>query len=172
MCLRRRLPAVAPNLSTKTCQTYDHMLRTRYTSSPRRRASWPKAGALWARRGFNRRPFPIVWHRSAPMSIHVFGIRHHGPGCARSLLAAMEALAPDIVLVEGPPDAHAVLQLMLDERMRPPVALLVYAPEEPQRAVFYPFTHFSPEWHALRFALQRKIPARFMDLPQAIALAV
>lgn len=106
------------------------------------------------------------------MSIHVFGIRHHGPGCARSLLAALEALDPDIVLVEGPPDAHAVLPLMLNEHMRPPVALLVYAPEEPSRAVFYPFTHFSPEWQALRFALERTIPARFMDLPQAIALAV
>lgn len=106
------------------------------------------------------------------MSTHVFGIRHHGPGCARSLLAALEALNPDVILVEGPPDAHAVLPLMLDEHMRPPVALLVYAPEDPSRAVFYPFTHFSPEWQALRFALERKIPARFMDLPQAIALAV
>ncbi|MCA9635696.1 MAG: hypothetical protein KC420_06655 [Myxococcales bacterium] len=24
---------------------------------------------------------------------HIFGIRHHGPGCARSLVAALEALA-------------------------------------------------------------------------------
>src|SRR5581483_9527742 len=39
-------------------------------------------------------------------------------------------------------------------------------------SVYYPFTHFSPEWQALRYALQRNIPARFMDLPQAIQLAI
>ena len=30
----------------------------------------------------------------------IFGIRHHGPGCARSLLAALDALAPDVVLLK------------------------------------------------------------------------
>ncbi|HLZ56626.1 MAG TPA: DUF5682 family protein [Ktedonosporobacter sp.] len=105
------------------------------------------------------------------MSIHIFGIRHHGPGCARSLRAALEALEPDIVLVEGPPDAQAVLPLLTQEEMQPPVALLIYAPDNPKRAVYYPFTYFSPEWQALSYALQRGIPARFMDLPQALQLA-
>ena len=105
------------------------------------------------------------------MSVHVFGIRHHGPGCARSLLAALAALEPDIVLVEGPPDAQEVVSLLTHEEMCPPVALLVYAPDQPQRAAFYPFTSFSPEWQALRYALGRGIPARFIDLPQAIRFA-
>ena len=105
------------------------------------------------------------------MAVHVFGIRHHGPGCARSLLDALGTLVPDIVLVEGPPDAHEVLPLMMHGEMQPPVALLVYAPDAPRRAAFYPFTHFSPEWQALRFAFGRGIPARFIDLPQAIVLA-
>src|SRR5947207_2861765 len=105
------------------------------------------------------------------MGIHVFGIRHHGPGCARSLRAALEELQPDIVLVEGPPDAQEVLPLLTHEQMHPPVALIIYASEDPKRAVYYPFTHFSPEWQALRYALEREIPARFMDLPQAIQLA-
>ena len=105
------------------------------------------------------------------MSLHIFGVRHHGPGCARSLYAALEALKPDIVLVEGPPDAQEVLPLLLREEMQPPVALLIYAPDYPRCSVYYPFTHFSPEWQALRYALQRNIPARFMDLPQAIQLA-
>ncbi|MBA2286545.1 MAG: hypothetical protein H0W02_13785 [Ktedonobacteraceae bacterium] len=104
------------------------------------------------------------------MSIHIFGVRHHGPGCARSLRAALHTLAPDIVLVEGPPDAQAVLPLLTHDQMRPPVALLIYAPDNPQSAVYYPFTHFSPEWQALRYALERGIPARFMDLPQAFQL--
>ncbi len=42
--------------------------------------------------------------------------------------------------------------------MQPPVALLVYAPDEPQRAAFFPFTHFSPEWQALRYAFGRRVP--------------
>ena len=105
------------------------------------------------------------------MATRIFGIRHHGPGCARALRQALDEMAPDLVLVEGPPDAHGVLPLLTREAMRPPVALLIYAPETPQRAVFYPFTYFSPEWQALGHALRRGVPARFMDLPQAIQLA-
>ena len=62
------------------------------------------------------------------MSLHIFGIRHHGPGCARSLRAALEQLEPDIVLVEGPPDAQGVLPLLAHQDMKPPVALLIYVP--------------------------------------------
>src|SRR5205807_409455 len=98
--------------------------------------------------------------------MRVFGIRHHGPGCARSLRLALEDWQPDIVLIEGPPDAQAVLSLLAHEEMQPPVALLIYAPEEPRRGVFYPFTNFSPEWQALHYALERTVPTRFMDLPQ------
>ena len=39
----------------------------------------------------------------------LFGIRHHGPGCARSVRAALEAWRPDAVLVEGPADAQGAL---------------------------------------------------------------
>lgn len=101
------------------------------------------------------------------MSVHLFGIRHHGPGSARSLRRALEALAPDLVLVEGPPEADALVPLAAHPEMKPPVALLVYDPAAPARAVYYPFAEFSPEWQALRFALERGIPARFIDLPQA-----
>jgi hypothetical protein len=104
------------------------------------------------------------------LSVSVFGIRHHGPGCARSLRAALEQWEPDIVLVEGPPDAQEVLPLLISAEMKPPVALLVYSPENPARSVYYPFATFSPEWQALSYALRHDIPARFMDLPQALQL--
>jgi len=103
--------------------------------------------------------------------IHIFGIRHHGPGSARSLRQALEALEPDCVLIEGPPDAEGVLGLAAEGEMKPPVALLVYVPEEPRRAVHYPFAVFSPEWQAIQYGLARKVPVRFIDLPQAIQLA-
>lgn len=104
--------------------------------------------------------------------LSIFGIRHHGPGSARSLRAALDALAPDIVLVEGPPDANGLIALAGHAEMSPPVALLVYAPEEPRRATFYPFAVFSPEWVAIRCALERGIPVRFMDLPVTHRLAM
>ena len=59
---------------------------------------------------------------------HLFGVRHHGPGSARSLVRALEALDPDIVLIEGPPDANDLLPLAANVDLKPPVALLVYAP--------------------------------------------
>jgi len=98
------------------------------------------------------------------VTVTVFGIRHHGPGSARSLARALDQLEPDIVLVEGPPEANEIVELAVHEQMRPPVALLVYAPDEPRRAVFYPFATFSPEWQALRYALSGDVPFRFIDL--------
>ena len=101
------------------------------------------------------------------MSVHVFGIRHHGPGSARSLLRALRSLAPDLVLVEGPPEADALIPLAAHAEMQPPVALLVYDPADPRRAVHYPFAAFSPEWQAIRYALAAGVPVRFFDLPLA-----
>jgi len=103
--------------------------------------------------------------------VHVFGIRHHGPGSARALRGALDALLPDVVLVEGPPDADALIGFVGHEQLRPPVALLVYPPDDPGRGVFYPFAVFSPEWQALSWAAAHRVPARFMDLPQAVQLA-
>ncbi len=106
------------------------------------------------------------------MSLHLFGIRHHGPGSAHSLRQALETLKPDCILVEGPPDATDALPLLAHPQMKPPVALLIYPPDQPQRAVFYPFAIFSPEWQALNYGLSRKIAVRFMDLPQWHRLAI
>ena len=106
-----------------------------------------------------------------PEGVHLFGIRHHGPGSAHSLERALEILQPDCVLIEGPPDADELLPLAGHAGLVPPVALLVYLPDSPQRAVFYPFAEYSPEWRAIRFALARKVPMRFIDLPQSIRMA-
>jgi len=102
--------------------------------------------------------------------IEVFGIRHHGPGSARSLLYALTAFEPDAVLVEGPPDAEAVLHFLQHPKMQPPVSLLVYAKDTPRLAAYYPMTFFSPEYQAIRYALQQQVTLRMMDLPQAISL--
>lgn len=103
---------------------------------------------------------------------HILGVRHHGPGSARGVLNALEQLKPDIVLVEGPPDANPILPLLMDETMQPPVALLVYAEQNPSRAAYFPFALFSPEYQAIRFALQRQLPVGLIDLPQRYAFAM
>ncbi len=69
------------------------------------------------------------------MAVHVFGIRHHGPGSARSLCQALQALQPDAILVEGPPDADVILPFVGHTDMQPPVSILVYDPQAPARAV-------------------------------------
>jgi len=99
--------------------------------------------------------------------VFVLGVRHHGPGCARSVRRELARLAPDCVLVEGPPEGDGVLPLMAKDGMKPPVSLLVYAPDRPKQAVFYPFTDFSPEWQGLLWAAENEVPARFIDLPVA-----
>jgi len=105
------------------------------------------------------------------MPVHVFGIRHHGPGSARSLLAALHALKPDVVLIEGPVEAEVLLPLLAHEEIKPPIALLLYAADDPSLASFYPQAVFSPEWQAIQFAAKNKVPVRFIDLPQGIHFA-
>jgi hypothetical protein len=99
--------------------------------------------------------------------IEILGIRHHGPGSARSLLRRLEDFAPDILLIEGPADAEHLIGWALRAGMQPPVAMLVYHPKQLQQAAFFPFAEFSPEWQAILYSLRRGIPARFMDLPMS-----
>ncbi len=106
------------------------------------------------------------------MSVHIFGIRHHGVGSARSLLAALADLQPDCILIEGPPEADDLLPLLADATTHPPISLLVYDPEQPRRAAWYPFAVFSPEWQAIQFAQQHNITVCFMDLPLKHLLAL
>ena len=103
--------------------------------------------------------------------VRLLGIRHHGPGSARAVSAALRADPPDIVLIEGPADAHGVLALAADPDMHPPVAMLGYSLDHPERAVFHPFASFSPEWVALTWALDADVPVRFIDLPVHHVLA-
>jgi Family of unknown function (DUF5682) len=103
--------------------------------------------------------------------VEVFGIRHHGPGSARSLIAALTEYQPDAVLIEGPADADPLLRWVLADGMTPPLALLGYAADHPQTAAFWPYAVFSPEWQAMAYALRRNIEVNFCDLPAAAMLA-
>jgi hypothetical protein len=106
-----------------------------------------------------------------PAEIHLLGVRHHGPGSARAVRRALDALQPDAVLVELPADAESALRWVGDADLRPPVALLGYVVDRPQRAAFLPFATFSPEWGAFSWANAHGVALRAIDLPLANSLA-
>ncbi|MFE2965357.1 DUF5682 family protein [Streptomyces sp. NPDC059340] len=101
----------------------------------------------------------------------LLGVRHHGPGSARAVRAALEAATPEVVLIEGPPEADALIPLAAEKDMRPPVALLAHVVDEPGHSAFWPLAEFSPEWVAIRWALEHGVQARFIDLPATHTLA-
>ncbi|CAA9217672.1 MAG: FIG01121542: hypothetical protein [uncultured Acidimicrobiales bacterium] len=105
------------------------------------------------------------------MALNVLGIRHHGPGSARSVARSLDRLMPDLVLVEGPPEGDPLVGLVASSSLVPPVALLCYVVSDPQRSAFWPFASFSPELAALRWAEANDVRARFCDLPAAASLA-
>ncbi|MFI1365976.1 DUF5682 family protein [Streptomyces griseochromogenes] len=112
-----------------------------------------------------------TWGRAYAPAPLLLGVRHHGPGSARAVRAALDAARPGVVLVEGPPEADALIPLAADPDLRPPVALLAHAVDEPGRSAFWPLAEFSPEWVAIRWALDQGVPARFIDLPATHTLA-
>ncbi|MBU2666454.1 hypothetical protein KOI35_23390 [Actinoplanes bogorensis] len=105
------------------------------------------------------------------MPERLYGVRHHGPGSARAVVAELERQPPEVLLVEGPPEADALVRWVVDAGLEPPVALLGYASDDPRRAAFWPFAVFSPEWQAIRWAVSRGVPVRFFDLPFAYRMS-
>ena len=104
--------------------------------------------------------------------VRVFGIRHHGPGSAASLVAALERFQPDCVLMECPADAQEALVHAGDPNVKPPVALLIFNPKEHKQASFMPFASFSPEWETMRYCRERDVHLRAFDLPMALRFAL
>lgn len=102
-----------------------------------------------------------------PAEVAYFGVRHHGPGSARRLIEALDALHPGEVLIEGPADLSELLPLLASPAMTPPVAMLAYPKDMPGEAIFWPFAVFSPEYQAVLWAIKNAVPVRFIDLPVA-----
>src|SRR5258705_8357607 len=97
--------------------------------------------------------------------VFLFGIRHHGPGSARRLVQALDDLNPSAVLIEGPSEASELLPMLADPDMATPVALLIYAEDNPANASFFSFAEYSPEYQAARWAVRHGTALRFIDLP-------
>ena len=103
--------------------------------------------------------------------IHYFGIRHHGPGSTKRLVAALNKLQPVKILIEGPADCSELLPFLAHKNMQPPVALLAFVADEAAVSFYYPFADFSPEYQACLWAVKNNIEPVFIDIPAAIQLA-
>lgn len=99
------------------------------------------------------------------MEIHILGIRHHGVGSAKNVLARLEAIQPDLVMIEGPPEIDDVLNYIGHHELQPPVAIMAYEKGTPLTSTFYPFGEYSPEWVAALYANEHGVPVRAIDLP-------
>ncbi len=106
------------------------------------------------------------------MQLRTFGIRHHGPGSARRLRSVLESWQPDLILLEMPADAQSVLRQLKQAGMRPPLALVLYDAKDIERASFFPFASFSPEYQAIDWAVTQGVEVRPIDLPARNFLAV
>ncbi len=104
--------------------------------------------------------------------ITLFPIRHHGPGSAFALSQALQTLQPDIILIEGPADATAILHWLNHEEMEPPIALLSYRPDVPGKSTVGPMAVFSPEYQAIRYGFGADVPVRFCDIPYGHLLSL
>ena len=86
------------------------------------------------------------------------------PARRRALDAAR---SPTSCCIEGPPRPTPSLAWSADAGLVPPVALLGYDLDHPERAVFSPLAAFSPEWQACAGRSGTACAVRFIDLPAA-----
>ncbi|WP_035698678.1 DUF5682 family protein, partial [Glycomyces tenuis] len=84
-----------------------------------------------------------------PDDLHVIGVRHHSPACARLVADTVDRLRPAHVLIEGPADFNDRLgELALAHT--PPIAIYSYmAAGGAARRSWSPLCDYSPEWLAL-----------------------
>ncbi len=100
------------------------------------------------------------------MALHVVGVRHHSPACARLVRATVAQVRPRFVLIEGPSDMNERMEEMtLAHEL--PIALFTYRQDAAgvSRGTWSPFCDYSPEWVALQAAREVRARSLFMDLP-------
>ncbi len=97
--------------------------------------------------------------------VHVVGVRHHSPACARLVRETIAAHRPAHVLIEGPADfSDRIGELLLGHV--PPVAIFSYVRDDLRtRLSWAPFCDYSPEWIALTDGHAAGAEVRFIDLP-------
>jgi hypothetical protein len=104
--------------------------------------------------------------------INVFGVRHLSPMGAWHLRRYLDAVEPDLVLIEGLADAVELVPHITRKGTRPPIAILAYTDSLPVRTLVYPLAKYSPEYQAMSWADEHDVAVDFIDLPSDIFLAL
>lgn len=94
--------------------------------------------------------------------LHVVGVRHHSPACARLVRHVIAAVRPRFVLIEGPAEMNGRLH-ELHLAHQPPIA--VFTATGGAGSCWTPFCAWSPEWVALTDGSAIGAEVRFVDLP-------
>jgi hypothetical protein len=95
---------------------------------------------------------------------YLIGVRHHSPVLAAAVPALLDALQPDVVLVEMPEELQPWLPWLGAEGLEAPVALAAVRTDG-SGLLFYPYADFSPELAAVRWAVRQSVPVEAFDLP-------
>ncbi|MCA9063566.1 MAG: VWA domain-containing protein [Planctomycetaceae bacterium] len=96
----------------------------------------------------------------------LIGIRHHSAAMSRVVPELLDRFAPEVLLLELPPEFTEWLPWLVHPDTQTPIALSGCR-HSVDDLFFYPFADFSPELVAVRWALQRQIPIELFDLPIA-----
>ena len=96
----------------------------------------------------------------------LIGVRHHSAVMAKVIPQLLDQFAPDIVLLELPPEFADWIPWLAHPETQAPVALSG-CDVDGERLAFYPFADFSPELAAIRWAARNKVPVEAFDLPMA-----
>lgn len=102
----------------------------------------------------------------------VFGVRHLSPAGAWYVREFLDRIQPRLVLIEGPSDFNDLIGELASERVLPPVAVMAYTKELPIQTILYPFAVYSPEYQAIRWAVEHGCECRFCDLPSEVFLGL
>jgi hypothetical protein len=106
-----------------------------------------------------------------------FPVRHHSPAIARQVGDCIRDRKPKIVFIEGPSEAQAMIEFLIDAKTRPPVAIYSSFRDDaavaaatpgaavPRQSVWYPVVSYSPEYVAMLAAREVGAEVVFIDLP-------
>lgn len=108
---------------------------------------------------------------AALAGVHLLPVRHHSPRSSAVVRAVLERVRPKAVLVEAPADAGALVDALVDPGTVPPVAILGYRTDGTPGSSLWPFASYSPEYVALRWAVEHGARPVLIDVPVGVALA-
>jgi hypothetical protein len=106
------------------------------------------------------------------MPINVFGVRHLSPSGAWHLRRFLDAVRPEVVLVECMSDCESLIPDIIRTDSEPPIAILAYTDSQPVKTIVYPLANYSPEYQAFQWADEHDAAVRLIDLPSDVFLAL